>query len=1551
MSRPIDEFRHCLRLIKPDGENGFEGLIAAVLSDLTGRSFAIASAGSQHGKDGQSALDGGTIFFEAKRYDDAVPKEKVYTKLLELSASSKSQTELYILATTSSVSAQHITVLADSAKHLGIAFFVLTWPSTELSSLATLLAMSSNVTAEFIARQTDLTEDVVEAQLATVREHPQFKARSDELSLLLQQPSLSPAYALPENRTWLRKAFSSRAEARSAFGQALSPADTSISRPLDRSALRDRICQAVFGATNDTVVAILGADGNGKSWIFAQAWCLQQNPPLTVVIVPDDIASPPSPEYCQDLLISKLLSQTGELRISESRERWIKHFGRWQKNLEREAPRIVVFVDGINQRATVNWLKFMDDMSTIVNRLGGRLVFSCRRIYYRDNLENKLLSAVVPVDVPEWSDSELESLLNERGASMTSLDPKIVGSLRNPRIFGIAASLFDAAEITDFGELSVNRLLFEHIQSGTATEGIAPSSRQFVSGICTHAEAVIQRLRDQETEDLNEFETASSAFTQFGAIADQYVITAAGRFFDEVAENPKKYILKDEGLPLALGLALVQKAREAKRKGKNIDEALSLILDPIAALDRTGDILLGAILTAVLEGTPSQIITPLVRSFVMLQNLDDGRYPEFRAIFRRRPDAFLDAVESSKLTRAVVSNFSWLSDAIHDLEGDVEFESALVISINRWLNSYSLAPERMSPPLVTLTNSDHHYRKLLEREEELSRITDALSPGEHVLLSSMIRQDSGDYSELSLIAFQLLSRRARAPYAQSLRNWSFAASLNGGLRSYRKEFNHLLYFNLIDWSATKNALQVACAPLRESSTSETGQWALIHLLQVTGDDENATEANQMVERLRTGQERFRGWRLIENYCATDPCDPASHEPENITATARDYMSLDPTVLRKFMGVSREDMFYADARTGLARFRPEVAISAVNAFAEEAVTRALPEFRLAAFSLHHDTAALAYPIAMRYIDKARTLAQAVVDAGTDSNDEAWVAAQYALLIAFPHMTGNAQFDALIAHPRDVTMLVDLAYMFRPIEPIKLERTLAGAVRESNTVHQFRTLCFAEHSGTYLTEHVKKLTLELVVSPDALVRLSALSLIRASCDQGLLSGLSNSDWSAAALDAVSQKVEILHGSQALVLAAENGYLSIETCLDRIALPAYEVAVTRLGAEAAVAVGARLTTAIHNATNFHVVGNLPRILQHFERRSWTVTLQVSEAPSQQAAANDPAVRLADSGDAWYERQQQNEDTAERFERDVTKSGAQIIVHSVTPTLIAAIDNIAPEITNQWLNTFLRLDKRALSNVRNVATLVACVTAKRDVESSFALLDRLAELSAPVGSSFGPSEIPLDSVAAWDGADNAVLRELCFARLDRCSTDYEISLEVLAAIRAERLDVLHDYVIDRRNRPEPAQRARAAMVAGFSPDALWAIETIEMLKDKSGFLHEAYKAAQYSMQRHQWSLHWARQAKTASTAGEFWSAAVLLGKIVDGRFSWSDLNEDPTSEHFERFATTLDAPIRERIQKWKRKRESKLFGMEAPEAIFLNIAPFAAIHSALDAPHGTPT
>jgi hypothetical protein len=1531
MSDLIEDLRRNIRKLKPDGYDGFEGLMAAVLSDLTKRSFALASAGSQHGKDGQSALDGAAVVFEAKRYDNAVPKDKIYTKILEIAADKTSTTELYILAATSTISAQHITTLKGAAQRLAITLMVLAWPETGLPELAALLAMTPDVSAKFIAKHTSIIEAELANQLAAVQAHAQFLVRSDELQAILRQPSIAPAFALRDNVAWLSEAFSDKKRARSVFGQALSPEDSSISGTIDRTDLRTKVGNKVFAKPDGTVTAILGTDGNGKSWIFAQAWSRQPNRPLTVVIVPDDINAPPSPEYCQDLLISKLLTQTGETRKSEAKERWVRHFERWQSNPGTPIPRVVVFMDGLNQRETVNWLRFIDTMSTVVAQLGGRLVFSCRQLFYRDNLENKLVSRVVAVEIPEWTDEELNELLEERGTSIAELDTGIVRSLRNPRIFGIAAALFKAEEITASGELSVSRLLFEHIRSGSAAEGSTVSPKRFAADICTHAENIVQRLMRQQRDGLNEFDMPARVTVARSnqSISDQFVITSAGRFFETLDENPNKYVLKDEGLPLALGLALVRTAREALRKQRSVEEALSNILDPIAALDRTCDILLGAILSAVLEMAPKEVVAPLVRSFVRLQNLDSACYPEFRSLFGRDPGAFLAALEDSALTRDIASNLSWLTDAIKDLRGNETFETALAAAIHRWLSMYSLAPERM---VLVPDNSEHaaeRERKLAEREQQLSEAVASLSQMERNLLAAMVQPNRGDYSQLSLLAFKALAGRPVASFAESLRNWCFASSLNGGRHDYHDYFEDLTHFNLADWAPTRDALRTAAELLRQPTTSTTGQWALVYVLRATGDSNDAAEADRIAEDLTKDRKRMRSWRLIEDYCGTDPCDPTSETPDNIDKTASAYRSINSAELRRSMSHTRDDHFFRTAQPGLARFHPQVAIEVLRSLANHAVTRAQPEFRQAVFFLRHHTVGLENLIAIPYVEKASEIAQAALATGQDKDNEALIAAQTALIVAFPHMTGEAQFDALINHPKDRTVLLDLGYLFQPIDESKLERALDSAIGQPVT--QFRILCFAEYSHTPLTARAKEIVLSLLASADDHVRLSALSLIRATANPVLLAGLVRSGWSAATLDPVSHKVEIFHGSQALVLAAEQGSITLEACLDRIAFSAYESLSKRLAPEAAMAIADRLHTAIHKAIEFQVTGNLPDIEQSFEARNWPVVFEVSEKPSQEETPHELLRRLDETEDAWHERQRRNQEAADRFERDLTKAGAELIIQSVTVGLIAAIDKVAPALVDSWRMLFLKLDNKALRNVHNVASVVAEAICKRDGAAGLTLFEQLRTSSPHVRVTFGRDKLGLDAVTAWSAADSQEIKELRFARLDRIGNDHELAMEVLAALRVERLDVLSDYVIGRRQRPEPAYRARAAMVAGLSPDETWAIETVEMLKDEHGFLRQAYDGAKYALERHQWSRHWAAQMRTATDPVDLWRYTVLLSKIVDGRFNGTEVEGETPSLLIRRFGTTFNDPIGNRIRKWKNKRESKLFGMNAPSKIFL--------------------
>jgi hypothetical protein len=86
VNKKFDDLRDLVRKPNPTGPDGFEGLMAAVLTDITKTSFGLANSGSQSGKDGQSVLNDGAISSEGKLYDETVPKNEILTKIAEMAA-------------------------------------------------------------------------------------------------------------------------------------------------------------------------------------------------------------------------------------------------------------------------------------------------------------------------------------------------------------------------------------------------------------------------------------------------------------------------------------------------------------------------------------------------------------------------------------------------------------------------------------------------------------------------------------------------------------------------------------------------------------------------------------------------------------------------------------------------------------------------------------------------------------------------------------------------------------------------------------------------------------------------------------------------------------------------------------------------------------------------------------------------------------------------------------------------------------------------------------------------------------------------------------------------------------------------------------------------------------------------------------------------------------------------------------------------------------------------------------------------------------------------
>lgn len=1523
----IDELRDNIRKLKATGPDGFEGLIAVVLSDITKNGFSLAKSGSQRGKDGETIYDPGSITFEGKRYDGAIPKNEVLSKISEIAVDDTGITDLWILGATTPISSQDNTSITSIGKKVGIGTLILDWSDNSLSGLATLLAMAKDLSVSFIADRITVSEAAIERGLSAVRAHPQFSDRQQQISEALDQPSIGPAYSLKKNGEYLRAAFGNRCRAKAVFGQALAPGDSNIPGILDRKELREKLAGLVFSKPNDRIAAILGSDGNGKSWLFGQCWLNQAPKPLTVVIVPEDIKEPFSLADVEPLLISKLIAQTGDTDTGVPRERWRRHLERWRRTKPENLPRMVAMLDGLNQRESIYWAQVVNTLALVLSELGAKLVISARTPFFRNHLQDKLANGVDLIEVPEWSTPELETLLVERGSSITNLKPQVAEFLRNPRIFAVAAELFKAGRIEAFGELSVSRLLFEHIRMGASPAAELLSASEFVRGVRLHAGEIVNRLQTPNPIDTTIFTRNVGPSEGVLSIEEQFRVTSAGRFFEEVPGDSTLYSVRDEGLPLALGLFLLSNAQTALRNNQCVGEQLSKILDPIAALDKTADVLLSAVIAAVLsDSIPIEIIGALAAAFVSLQNLDADRFPEFRGLVKEKPAAFLRALEDAALSEGITSNLSWVNEALLANRGDAAVWAAITTAAQRWLSMYSLAPERMvyEGPV----GSDKWRESYNKSKDELSTKRAALTDAEHAILSQLVLEERGNYSKLNEAAIDLLAGQPLKAFGEAFRNWCFANSFNGGIQNKREDLYHLIQLNRVDWVETRDVMLAAVKDLRGADVSETGRWALASALSATADQAAAKEAISIIEDLTKDRERFPGWRLIETWCATDPCDPTSEKPENITATAERYKQLDVTKLRTSLGRSQEDHFFEGSLAGLVRFESEAAIETMRRFANHLVVRDTPDFRIGAFLLESHTAALGDDVASAYLAKANAIGEELL-AGTDPHNEGLIASQYAMMIAFPHISGDQQLAALTDYVRVENILLSLCDLMQDADPIKYEEALDKAYAAADTILLSRLMSFTAYTETQISPRARTIIGELASSIVPLVRLCALGAVRRLNDPVLLKLVVDSGWSAKQLDAADANFEIWYGSQVLVLAAEKNLISIDDCINRISLGAFSDLVHRVGVDAAHAVADRIDVARKVAARHVVKGAFPHIEQRIGDRERPDIYDIDDRPDHNENPANSIRHVGETSVAFYERHERNRKVLEQLERELSSAGANLIIDTLTPALLEELYLHVPEHIKNWHSAFHNMSDLELRAVHNLAIPVMQVIAKEDPAGAVEMFERLARVEPFVHVTFGSAKISLGSVSLWKADDNDEIRALRFRRLDQALTDAEIALEVLAADHAGKVNQLKAYVLDRRARPEPVYIARALMVAGFSPEEPWALETIEAYKDAAGFLSDAYDAAKYAMERHQWSKHWAMMMRDAKTPAELWRYAILLAVIVDGRFI--ENRKSPNTWLIDRFGPTFNDMIHSRIEKWKGKREKTLFGKRVPDARFL--------------------
>ena len=319
-NRHLENLKQAILKLDPTGEDGFEGLIAAVLTVVTGQPFRLASSGVQRGRDGDSAFDGGATYFEAKLYKGKVSKDSIASKIVDLQTDDIGQVDMFIVCSTSSTFLQSASDFNKLCESIGIKFVLLDWiANTPLPPLATVVAMGGIAAKDFLSAKLNRLEDadlLSEAltaidQLAML---PEFNTYSERLHAAISNPSVGLDLAKAANLKWFTQLFACQELARQQLGQPLAPRDPRVDFLQPRTHLCEELRSAFWGPRSKSIFVVIGSEGTGKSWLVANTW-MQTNPQSILVIAPaGELREPENVTDIESFLIKKLIAKVTSLK-------------------------------------------------------------------------------------------------------------------------------------------------------------------------------------------------------------------------------------------------------------------------------------------------------------------------------------------------------------------------------------------------------------------------------------------------------------------------------------------------------------------------------------------------------------------------------------------------------------------------------------------------------------------------------------------------------------------------------------------------------------------------------------------------------------------------------------------------------------------------------------------------------------------------------------------------------------------------------------------------------------------------------------------------------------------------------------------------------------------------------------------------------------------------------------------------------------------------------------------------------------------------------------
>ena len=1519
----LKELKSSLLRLNPTGCVGFEGLIAAVLHEITGIPFQLAAAGKQDGIDGATTSADETVAFECKRYDGPLSRSDLVAKLADFGRRDRTIDAVWVLATTSSVSTQTANDLNVDGERQGVFVTLLDWHDSTLSRLATTLAIANDATVTFLENSRELDSDqksAVKVALSEIRNAQNYNSTALDIRKELNVPSRAFNLASQANRRFLTNALGCPLIAKNTFGQSLTPTSKNVTLQ-PRKTLTNPIAGAFTDIQKGNVLVVHGDEGCGKSWAVMQTWSQLEHPPLTLFLLAQTLDLRALVEKKYATMIKFLIEQTETESSEQHIKRWMNRWEKLKTIKDSSRPRLVVVLDGLNQQPADSWPSVIEWLASLLEEIGGVLIVTVRTAYYRASIKDLISIKPDKVTVPEWTDSERNTILETHKVDPLTLDQRVLKNLANPRLLGLALDLLDKKAIEGLYELDGTRLLFEHIRTCARSIRGEKPPRKFAKELTGHANEVRKRLELQQTDDLWMFPEKD-----LPAVAD-------GRFFKSLPDDPMQYELRGDGVTLALGFGLVEELRKVERRNESVFDAAAILLGPIAALDESPSVIVAGLNILCLdeEQLNTELVACLLIEFSRAQNLDHSLTPALMVHVRRRVQAFLKALENIHLSVELFPNVNLLEDAVMDALHDMKNREIIDFWIRRCLNTCPCPKNDVQSPNIPSWMNTQEAQELREwRDQRIESNRKSLSDSENEHLSRLHKR-TGDVFALHRAALRLLARRPIAPFASELVSLRFIYALYNVHTQGGNLFRELCWFNIRDWSEMRTALVDASNWLGHANISTVGQRAYVDVLQATGNTFDATKAYEMSCRLQPPSQNPNNWSLRESLCETDPCNPDSLEPENLQHAVEWLPKVPSANYRMEHQIAGEFIVLKEVLLPLARHRPKLITNTMKQLIDNVAGCSGAALQEGLYALERHRALVTFSQAKRFadlwLDSSEQGRFEEINIGQRN-----ALRQNCLQLGFHNFDGDCHLKLLVTQPPHGAVMLTLFNLIRSAS----ESALNGIIKVTdltshNESRAIALLLFIAATRPTLTEIQKRSIGNLFDACHANLALHTLMVAIELEDHTLLQRFTESNW-ASLKEMKDSPVWPSLRSQAFLTAGRLGLINAHDVFSTIAPEHFGMAIRCLTEETVSYIADLLKTRI-------------------EMESAQISKTESEAFSRTHGTDlNDTTHLASIDDSLLDNDLHNvnHQPTKKLnhgleQQESVSSQKKRMVNALDPT---KMDTILLHLVGRDLDLLLKQDMNlglGIANYltslqpakrhqfRNPAVALAYSLAHHGIDDVAAkLLDLYRHNYFAINLFDQTTRIPVEALYAWRGPSTDFLDEHRFMRLDTATTDHAIAQEVLAAELGSNRSVLYSYITDRSGRHEPSYIARAIMVAGFMDENQTSTNLLKKFANARGFVKVTNEAS-FAYQRNIWAQHWHERMLTATKPTEFWCAQMLFEKIVDGRFYiWS--TQMPVDSLAERHQELIQAEVGKRCKNWQRKRRNKLFGASTPDKSVLD-------------------